>query len=97
MITVIAKLKVKKTKTEDAVAMFKELVAMVSKEEGTLHYTLNRDRADPTLYVVVERYKDDAAFMAHSSSPYLAEFFSKTQGLLDGSPELMMLDEIASI
>jgi quinol monooxygenase YgiN len=70
---------------------------MVSKEEGTLHYTLNRDRTDPNSYVVVERYKDDAAFMAHSSAPYFAAFFAKAQGLFEGSPELMMLDEIASI
>jgi quinol monooxygenase YgiN len=97
MISVIAKLKVQEGKAADAVATFKKLIALVRNEEGTLYYTLNRDRTDPNLYVVIERYKDDAAFMAHSSTSYFAEFFAQSREFLEGSPELMMLDEIASI
>jgi len=97
MISIVAKLKVREGKAQEAVAIFQELIAMVRKEEGTLYYTLNRDRTDPNLFVVIERYRDEAAFLAHSSAPYMAEFFGKSQGLLDASPELMMLDEVASI
>jgi|YNPNPStandDraft_1061719.scaffolds.fasta_scaffold07424_4 quinol monooxygenase YgiN len=97
MLAVIATLKVKEAKTDQAVEEFKKLVASVRNEEGTLSYSVNRDRTDPQVFVVIERYKDDAAFAAHSGSPYLAEFFARSKDFLAASPHLMMLDEIASI
>ncbi len=97
MIAVIARLKVKKNKIDEAMAHFKKLIAKVDKEEGTLSYTVNRDRSDPTTLVVIERYKDDDAFAAHSTTPYLAEFFAAVKDCMEGRPELVLLDEIASI
>lgn len=97
MTAIIAKLQIKAGKTDEAIALFQTLIAKVRQETGTLYYTVNRDRKDPNLLVVMERYKDDAAFAAHSKSPYLADFFAKSREFLDGTPELIMLDEIASI
>jgi quinol monooxygenase YgiN len=97
MVAVIAKIKVKEGKAEDLVQLLKDILPSVKQEEGTLYYTVNRDRTDPNLVVVVEKYKDDAALGAHSSTPYLADLFGKAQALVEGDMELMMMDEVASI
>ena len=97
MVAVIAKIGAKEGKADELVQLIKDILPSVKKEEGTLYYTVNRDRSDPNLVVVVEKYKDDEAFQAHSSTPHLAELFGKAQPLLKGDMELMMMDEIASI
>ena len=97
MLAVVAKIKVKEGKADELAQLLKDVLPSVKQEEGTLHYTVNRDRTDPNLVVVVEKYKDDAAFAAHSSTPYLAELFGKAQSLVEGDMELTMLDEIGSI
>jgi len=81
------------------IQLYRDLLSAYTrkKEEGTLYYTVNRDRTDPNLVVVIEKYKDDAAFQAHSTTPYLAELFGKAQPLIEGDMELSMMDEIGSI
>jgi len=97
MLAVIAKIKVKDGKADELVQLLKDILPSVKQEEGTLYYTVNRDRADPNMVVVVEKYKDDTAFGVHSASPQLAELFGKAQALVDGDMELIMMDEVASI
>jgi len=97
MVAVVAKIKVKAGKADEAVQALKDILPDVRKEEGTLYYTVNRDRTDPNLVVVIEKYRDDAAFQAHSSSPHLARLFEKAAPLMEGNLELLMMDEIASI
>ena len=97
MLAVIAKIKVKDGKADEMAQLIKDIMPAVKQEEGTLYYTVNKDRTDPNLVVVVEKYKDDAAFGVHSSSTHLAELFGKAQALVEGEMELMMMDEIASI
>jgi quinol monooxygenase YgiN len=97
MLAVIAKIKVKDGKADEMAQLVKDIMPAVKQEEGTLYYTVNKDRTDPNLVVVVEKYKDDAAFGVHSSSPHLAELFGKAQALVEGEMELMMMDEVGSI
>jgi len=97
MLAVVAKIKVKEGKADELVQLLKDILPSVKKEEGTLYYTVNRDRTDPNLVVVIEKYKDDEAFQAHSTTPYLAELFGKAQPLVEGDMELSMMDEIGSI
>jgi quinol monooxygenase YgiN len=97
MIGLIAKLKIKEGKVDEVIEMFRGLIANVRKEEGTLFYTVNRDSADPNTLVVMERYRDKDARRAHSKTPYLIEFFQKVGPLLEGNPEIAVLDEILSI
>jgi quinol monooxygenase YgiN len=97
MIGLVAKLKVKEGKMEEFIALFQGLITHVRKEEGTLFYTLNRDKANPNTLVVMERYRDKEALKTHSTSPHFIEASGKFGAFLDGPPELSMLDEIASI
>ncbi len=97
MVAVVAKIRVKDGKADELVQLLKDILPSVKQEEGTLYYTVNRDRTEPNLVVVLEKYKDDAAFGAHSSTSYLADLFGKAQPLIEGDMELMLMDEIASI
>jgi len=97
MLAVVAKIGVKEGKADELVELLKDILPSVKKEEGTVYYTVNKDRANPNLVVVIEKYRDDAAFQAHSTTPYLAELFAKSAALLEGDMELMMMDEVGSI
>ncbi len=97
MISLVAKLPIKEGKMEEAIQAFKELMAEVAKEEGTLSYTINRPQKDPNMLVVMERYKDKAALDFHSSTPHFKAFFAQSGALMAGRPELTVMEEIHSI
>ena len=94
MITVIAKLPIKEGKMEEVLAEFKVLMAEVAKEEGTVLYSLNSEKAKPNTLVVVEQYKDKDAFNFHSSTPHFKEFFTKSAAFIGENPEIVVMKEI---
>jgi quinol monooxygenase YgiN len=97
MVALIAKMKIKEGKMEEAIELFRGLVPKVGEEEGTVAYAVCRDKANPDLLVVIERYRDREAIQAHSSTPHFKEFSAALIPLLDGKMELSVLDEILSI
>jgi quinol monooxygenase YgiN len=97
MISVIAKLPIKEGKVEEAITAVKDLMVQVAREEGTLMYTLNRDQSNPNTLVIMERYKDKAAFDVHASTPHFKAFFAKSKAFLGGRPEVTLMEEIHSI
>ncbi|MFO7965039.1 MAG: putative quinol monooxygenase [Desulfobacterales bacterium] len=97
MVPVIAKLGVKEGHMGKAVEMVKKLVVEVAKEDGTLIYKFCKDPKNPNMLVVMEAYKDGEALKRHSSTPHFNEFFASFSTIMDGSPEIMILEEIASI
>jgi len=97
MLTVVAKLPVKEGKMDEAVAAFKALMSKVASEEGTVLYSLNQDKANPNMLVVVEQYKDKAALDFHSSTPYFKEFFVASAAFIGGKPELSVMKEIQKV
>ena len=96
MVSVIAKLPIKEGKAEEAIAAVKELMVQVAREEGTLLYTLNRDPSNPNTLVIMERYKDKAAFDMHASTPHFKAFFAKSKAFIGGKPEVAVMEEIQS-
>lgn len=94
MIAVVAKIKAKAGEEAKVEKALQDVLPKVRQEEGTLVYTLNRSQSDPTLLMVFEKYKDMDAFMAHSSTPYLAEMFGIIAPLLDGDLVVDLYDEI---
>ncbi|MBN1614707.1 MAG: antibiotic biosynthesis monooxygenase [Deltaproteobacteria bacterium] len=97
MIALIAKMKIKEAKMDEATNLFRGLVPKVGEEEGTLGYAVCRDKANPNLIVVVERYRGMEAIQAHSSTPHFKEFSKAVGALLDGKPDITILEEIFSI
>ncbi|MCK9363798.1 MAG: antibiotic biosynthesis monooxygenase [Syntrophales bacterium] len=97
MITLIAKMKIKEGKMDEAAELFKELVKKVREEKGTVSYAVCRNGAEPDTLTISERYQDMEAIQAHSSSSYFKEFSRTIAPLLDGKPAISLLEEIASI
>ncbi len=95
MIVVVAKIKAKAGEEEKVEKALRDVLPKVREEEGTLHYTLNRTQIDPSTFMVLEKYKDMDAFMAHSSTPYLMEMFGVITPLLDGDLAVELFDELA--
>lgn len=97
MISIIAKIPVKEEKLNEAIEAFKQLIAEVAKEEGTLSYTLNVSKKDPNTLVILERYKDKESLGAHSSTPHFKAFSAKAGEFFSGKTEIAIMDELASI
>ena len=97
MVALIAKMKIKEGKMDEATELFRDLVPKVAAEEGTVAYAVCRDKVHPDLLVVVERYRDKEAIQAHSSTPHFKEFSKALGALLDGKPDIIILEEIVSI
>jgi len=95
MITLIARLPITEGKMDEALGAFKELMPRVAKEEGTVLYSLNREKASPNTLVVVEQYKDKESLKFHSSTPYLKEFFEKSASFTSGNPEVVVMEELS--
>lgn len=48
----------------------RNMVAPTRAEPGNLDYQVFRDPADPSRFVLFERYTDEGAFQAHLASPH---------------------------
>ncbi len=97
MIVLAASFKAKaglETKLEEAL---KAMIPKVQEEEGTLMYTLHKAKRDPGQFLIYEMYQDKAALNFHSSTPYFKEFFGQIADLLEGTPQITIYEDIASI
>jgi len=94
---VIAKLKAQKGKEAEVEKSLVEMVSKVSKEEGTIAYTLHRSQSDPTVFLFYEKYKDMAAFDYHKTTPYFQGLFAVIGPLLAEEAVIDTYDEIVGI
>jgi quinol monooxygenase YgiN len=95
MLTIVATLPIQNGKTADFEKVFAELAEKVlANEPGCKRYELCRSTVNPTTYVVVENYADQAAFDLHGKTPYFLEAFGKFGGLLAGAPKIEILKPI---
>ena len=93
MFTVLAELKVREGKVDEAKAAFRELMKTVkSTEPGTVVYTFHQRKDDPRTFVVYERYQDESAFQAHMAN--LGQHAGAFAAVLEGAPAATFLDEL---
>lgn len=95
MIVVVAKIKAKSGEEAKVEKALTGVLPKVREEEGTLEYLLNKSQSDPSTFMILEKYKDMDAFMAHGSTPYLAEMFVEITPLLDGDLAVELFDDLA--
>lgn len=93
MPSVIATIKVKEDKVEEAKQLFAKLAANVLKDEpGTLAYIPHQRSDEPTTFIFYEKYRDPEAFKTHGAN--LAKVGKEFAGVMAGPPEVLMLDEV---
>ena len=50
------------------------MIEATRKEDGCFEYAFSQDLADPELFRIVERWRDEAALGAHFATPHMAAF-----------------------
>ena len=93
MPSVIATIKVKADKLEEAKGFLKQLAAdTLAKEPGTLAYTVHQRKDQPATFVFYEKYESDQAFAEHGRN--LKAVGAQFAALLAGAPEIVLLEEV---
>jgi quinol monooxygenase YgiN len=93
MPSVIATIKVKEDKIDEAKKLFAELSAgVLAAEPGTLAYIPHQRPDEPTTFVFYEKYQDLDAFKTHGAN--LAAKGKEFAGVMAGPPEVVMLEEV---
>ena len=81
MPSVIATIKVKEDKIEEAKSFLKELCAdTLSNESGTLAYVAHQQKDSPTTFVFYEKYESDEAFAIHGNRLICVQFDGSVRG-----------------
>ena len=94
-IAVMATLKVASGKEKEFEGVFHELSAKVrANEPGNKLYQLCRSKADPSVYMVMEIYVDDAALAAHGASEHFKAAGIKLGPCLGGRPEIQYFEMV---
>ncbi len=93
MPSVIATIRVKEEKVEEAKSFLKNLAAeTLANESGTLAYIPHQHKEDPTTFTFYEKYESDEAFAIHGKN--LASKNAAFADLLAGRPEITHIDEL---
>ena len=94
MLGVIAKLTIKPGANADFEAAMKALQAKVRADEpGNKLYALHKTD-DANVYVMLERYDDEAALAAHRSAPHFKELGRRLGDYLAGKPDVQVMTEV---
>ena len=94
-IGVVATIKIKEGTNEAFESVARELMAAVrANEPGNSLYQFCRSRTDPTTYVVMEIYADQAAVEAHGKSDHFRLIGAKMGPSMAGRPEIQYLEPI---
>jgi quinol monooxygenase YgiN len=84
-------------KTESVTAVGQVLEALVlstRKESGCISYELLHNDENPTEFVTVEAWVDQAAADLHMTTPHIAEAFAKAGPLLAVAPLIQRFTQV---
>src|SRR3954451_977133 len=60
--------------------MIKHAETCLREEEGCLRFDVNQSKTDPTLFLMYEQFRDQAAVNAHGETAHIADFVSRRDG-----------------
>ena len=95
MIKVMATLIARTDKVAETQAALSSLVAPTTAEPGCISYELFQSNDDPTEFVTVEEWKDQAAIDAHLSSAHIAAALAAAPEILATDPKITSYSKIA--
>ena len=88
MIVLVARLKVKDDKVEDAHAAALALVDASRSEAGCINYDVHQAIDDETVFVWHETWTNKAALDEHFEKPYFAGFLATLQEIAAEPPQI---------
>lgn len=94
MIKIVAKMPVKAECVNAFKAEAKRLVEGSSAEAGNLSYSLNVSKDCPTLFAIIECWKDQAAIDFHNNTEHFTTILPKLAGMCEGEVSVELFDEV---
>ena len=92
---VVATIKIKEGTNEAFEAVANEMMAAVrANEPGNKVYQFCKSKAEPTTYVVMEIYADQAALEAHGKSDHFRSIGPKMGPSMAGRPEVQYYETV---
>ena len=95
MIKVMATLVSKADKVADTQAALSSLVAPTMDEEGCISYELFQSDDDPTEFVTIEEWADQASIDQHMASDHIAAALAAAADILAADPKITSYNKIA--
>ncbi len=96
MIAVRFKVKCKPGKAEALLAAFRPVVEASRRVEGTLHFDIGRDIADPDSFIATEVFADRTALERQESLAEVQKVIALLPEVLAGDPEATIYDVASS-
>ena len=92
---VVATIKIKPDMNEAFEAVAREMMAAVrANEPGNKLYQFCRSKSEPTTYVVMELYADQAALEAHGKSDHFRSIGPKMGPSMAGRPDVQYFETV---
>ena len=92
---VMATIKIKPDTNEAFEAVAREMMAAVrANEPGNKVYQFCRSKTEPTTYVVMEVYVDEAAIEAHRKSEHFRTIGAKMGASMAGRPDVQLFETV---
>jgi len=60
--------------------MLKHAETCLREEEGCLRFDVNQSRTDPSVFLMYEHFRDEAAVDAHGKTAHIADFVKRRDG-----------------
>jgi quinol monooxygenase YgiN len=92
MIFIVTKNRVRRRYADDWVSLVEEFTTATRAEPGNLFFDWYRSVDDPTVYVLVEAFRDRAAGEAHVSSDHFAAATAVLSEALAAVPEIVNVE-----
>ncbi len=93
-VTVVATFNIREGREEEALEALRPVIQQTHDEAGCLNYALHRDRNDPSVLVIVERWTSQIALDNHFLQPYVAQLGTAAADLLTEPPVVRFCDPI---
>ncbi len=82
-LTIVADIRVRPDRVEQAKAELLKLVAPTRAEAGCLQYDLHQDNDDPAHFLFFENWETRELWRAHMESDHIAAFRAATEGAIE--------------
>lgn len=93
---IVATIKIQAGKNAEFEGAFKALQdAVRANEPGNKFYELYKNPAEPTTYVVMEKYADQVAMEAHGKSDHFRKLGAALGPCLAGAPQVQRLEFVS--
>ena len=96
MLVVRFKVQCKPERAEQALALFREIVAASRPLNGTIHFDMGRDLTDPDSFIALEVFADRAALDRQESLAVVQKTIGLLPELLAGEPEMTIFEVSSS-